>query len=527
MLLCINKIENAPTDGFLPGNSINATIYFTLEKEVSTKEIVANFSGVENSQVRYTVPGKTTDHRTAYASRNILQISIPIQANTIIQNGKIGPGSYAIPVELQLPGGVLPGSMSCSSGDGSLCNIQYTLTAQLKGSGWIQDYTATQEVIITALPLSDNPVPFNGQPILEKVAFCCCFNRGHMLFGARVSDTLISRGEAVTVSMSCRNRTTVPIDSITATFIEYIIWNANGHSSSQAMTLVSKNFSPFPGLERMQSLSLVNDTSPGQDMQDIARDLENAKNVATVIAPSTTRDTFTGSLISVRHVLSIVVHAGACITNPTIVIPIEAGPASAEGTTLPSNTSLTTPPQEEPDITFDFANAMTTSAVYVPSSHAVIGGAAYEKVDEAKEAAPLSNELRAPNLQNLFLDMSESINDFGMIQEKLTKADWQPIFHSLSPLDFGRIIQKVDLDFDHAKVAELLATAIHNFQCVHVIAAITTCSDWNRATIVEKTIPFCNDLALNKDKILNVLSEWDKLVTQKAFDTTLSQGNCG
>lgn len=346
-----------------------------------------------------------------------------------------------------------------------------------------------------------------------------------MLFGARVSDTLISRGEAVTVSMSCRNRTTVPIDSITATLIEYVAWNAKGHSSSQSTVLVCQEFSRFPGLERMQSFSLVNEWNPGLDMEDVARDLESAKNVATVIAPSTIRHTYTGTLISVKHVLKVEVNAGACISSPIIFIPIQAGSASMEGTVLQPNNSLASPQQEEPDITFDFANAMTTSAVYVPNSQAVMGGAAYEKEDEAKKAAPLTNELRTPNLQNLLLDMSESINDFGMIQEKLTKSDWQPIFQSLSPSDFGRIIQKVDLDFDHAKVAELLATGVHNFQCHHVISAIATCSEWNRATIVEKTIPFCNDLALNKDKILNVLSEWDKLVTQKAFDKALSHGN--
>ena len=161
-------IENEPSGGFLPGNSIKATIYFTIEKETSTNEIVANFSGVENSQVQHTIDDNTTRHETAHASRNIIQVSIPIQANAIIQNGKIVPGSYAIPVELQLPGGVLPGSMSCSSGGTSCCNIQYTLNAQLKGSGWIRDPTASQEVAIAAIPLSNNPVPYNGPPIQKK-----------------------------------------------------------------------------------------------------------------------------------------------------------------------------------------------------------------------------------------------------------------------------------------------------------------------------------------------------------------------
>jgi hypothetical protein len=520
-------VENTTGEGFLPGSSIKATIFFDIQQEVSAAALVASFSGQETTRVTYTRQVRQGDHtvtlhETAHASRNLVQSTIPIDASSMIQNGKVGPGSYAIPVEIQLPGG-LPGSMHGSSG-GSDCSIRYNLHAQLMGSGWIQDYKASQEIRLVAHPLPNDPVPYNGQPVKENVNFCCCFNRGHMIFGAQVSDTAIGRGEPVTISMSCRNRTTVPIESVVTTLSQTISWSARGHSAQQTTTLAARDFGKFRGLERIQSLSLIKELSVGRDMQDIARDLEEANYTATIVMPSTAQDTLAGSLIRVDHVLTVVVNTGSCITKPTIVIPIQAGPS-------PTPTSSHPPPsaplqQGEPEIVFDFSSAMTSPTVCVPSTHALMGGAAYDKEDGEEDIAvapfPSTGEPRSASVDNLLLDMNESIHDYGLIKEKLGNPDWQPVFQTLSPSNFGTIIQKVDLDFDQAKVAELMAFDIGDFRCDHVVAAIAKCSDWNRATVVEKLLPFCKDLPQNKDKILNVLSDWDKTVTQRAFDKALS-----
>ena len=42
-------------------------------------------------------------------------------------------------------------------------------------------------------------------------------------------------------------------------------------------------------------------------------------------------------------------------------------------------------------------------------------------------------------------------------------------------------------------------------------------SEWNRATVVEKTISYCSDLATNQEQILSLLTVWEKLVTEPAF----------
>ena len=511
-------IGNETTGGFQAGTSIEAIIYFDMEKQVSATGISAAFLGVENGEVKYL---KAIGHHvfmaTASAMRIILQVTIPINTSNIIHNGKVLIGKYVIPVTIQLPRG-LPGSMIGTTPFGSNCNVQYNITAQLVGSGKDKDYKAykaNKEVPIVARLCSNIPIPYHKPPIQQKVNFCCCFNFGSVMFGARINNTWVSPGEAVTISMSCRNRSTVHIDSVTATLFQFICWEAEGIKTCQKEVLASQDFSTFSGLECNQSLSSISDVSADQDMQDIARDLVDAKYIAAVIAPSTMLASFTGSLIRVVHVLTVVANTGICINSPTITIPIQASTASAG--------PMVSYPQLEPVISSDSTNnAMSTSAVNIPGSQTHNGTAVYQQRSQMERTRALLKKPRKPNVEKLLLEMSESINDFGMIQMKIDHADWNSTFQTLSPVDFGTIIQKVQLDLDHAKVAELIASVVHDFRCDHVIAAIATCSEWNRAAIVKCTIPFCNDWVLNKDKIWNSLSEWDKLVTQKVFDKMLS-----
>ena len=50
-----------------------------------------------------------------------------------------------------------------------------------------------------------------------------------------------------------------------------------------------------------------------------------------------------------------------------------------------------------------------------------------------------------------------------------------------------------------------------------MVAALKVASKMHRSTLVEKTICFCSDLATNQDQILSQLTDWEKLVTKRAF----------
>lgn len=226
------RLDTHSGEGFVGGSSIRGSVFFNVKKEVVAKgDVVASLQGGENTRVKYTRQVKQGDHyvtRTyhAYGSRNLVQIAIPISASSMIQNGKINAGNYVLPFDVQLPQG-LPSSMQHSE-SGSDCSISYTLKAQIKGSGWFQDYKCEKAIRVTGTPLSSEPMPYNGEPVESQVNNCC-FNRGHMLFGARVSDTSLNQGEDVRINMSCRNRTTVPVESVNAVIMQKIWFSASSH----------------------------------------------------------------------------------------------------------------------------------------------------------------------------------------------------------------------------------------------------------------------------------------------------------
>ena len=56
-----------------------------------------------------------------------------------------------------------------------------------------------------------------------------------------------------------------------------------------------------------------------------------------------------------------------------------------------------------------------------------------------------------------------------------------------------------------------------------MVAALNVASEWNRATVVEKTISYCSDLVTNHDQILSQLTDWEKLVTERAFAKALDE----
>lgn len=520
------RLDTHSGEGFVGGSSIRGSVFFNVKKEVVAKgDVVASLQGGENTRVKYTRQVKQGDHyvtRTyhAYGSRNLVQIAIPISASSMIQNGKINAGNYVLPFDVQLPQG-LPSSMQHSE-SGSDCSISYTLKAQIKGSGWFQDYKCEKAIRVTGTPLSSEPMPYNGEPVESQVNNCC-FNRGHMLFGARVSDTSLNQGEDVRINMSCRNRTTVPVESVNAVIMQKIWFSASSHSKSSSNTLARRNFGKFPGLERIDSLSLNKERSIGGDLREVAKDLQEAKYSATLQMPHGAYPTYPGSLIRVEHCILVTVNTGACISNPTVFIPIQVGTAKS------TTTQQQVVPLEEPEISFDFNSAYSAEPVHVLSPDAHLGGAPQDLGEKEEEQEPEINieaeitvaQQRTASIENLLKEMKESIQDVPLVQQKLDSAEWNQVFSSLSATDYGRIIKHVDLDFDQSKVAVAVAQSVPYFTCNYVVGAIANCSEWSRATMVEKLLPYTKDLAANKEKILSRLSEWDRQVTERAFKSAL------
>ena len=57
------------------------------------------------------------------------------------------------------------------------------------------------------------------------------------------------------------------------------------------------------------------------------------------------------------------------------------------------------------------------------------------------------------------------------------------------------------------------------------IVYVRATKQWNRATMVEALLQYCNDKQANSGIIRNELSDWEKITTQSAFDKALTYGS--
>ena len=60
------------------------------------------------------------------------------------------------------------------------------------------------------------------------------------------------------------------------------------------------------------------------------------------------------------------------------------------------------------------------------------------------------------------------------------------------------------------------------FTCAHGEEAVRNSAEWNRTAMVWTVLPHCVDI-VNYERIRDVLSHWDRIVTQEDFDTAIRQ----
>mmetsp|Transcript_14406 Transcript_14406/g.21158 ORF Transcript_14406/g.21158 Transcript_14406/m.21158 type:complete len:144 (-) Transcript_14406:274-705(-) len=127
------------------------------------------------------------------------------------------------------------------------------------------------------------------------------------------------------------------------------------------------------------------------------------------------------------------------------------------------------------------------------------------------------------SLDALLSEMSRSINIPTTIKELVEDSQWQAqLFNSLQPNDLGRIMTKVLVDFDQARVAALIAPAVSGFGVNHIVALMNAGNEFMKVQIVQKTLPFCTDLQQNCDALKGALTDWEKICLEKDIDMALA-----
>jgi hypothetical protein len=488
-------------------------------------EMRVQLLGFEKAVVKYQSSnaenGSSSTH-TAHAKRCLIQANLPVQDGNMIQNGRMSPGKYVMPFDIELPE-FLPSSVS-ESGNGSTvgsCEIVYTIKATLKGSGILYNYKCDRIVFVKAQPLEKVILPYEAEPSSVKVKSCCCFDRGIITVGAHMEDTVLEKGQTAKLSLSCRNNSTVSVEKVEANLIQITRWYAGGHTNEQQRNLQKMSFTT-QGLDRKIKL-LERGQSEREDQIQMLEELRGGTNSHMVTMAPGAFNTYQGQIMSIKHELRINVVTSFCIGNPQVVIPMRTGePGNA-------STSHRYPSAPHADLTTSAMlpqgfseSAVQSPVVYVPSGQVHTGGAAMDGENEDFVIAALG-EAAPINLDTLFKEMTDSVADLEIVRRRIADPSWVPIFRTMSSSNFGKMIKLVDLDFDQPKVAVVVAEQIANFTCQCVVAAVRAASEWNRSTMVDKLVPLCTDLVANKHIILDELSDWDKIVTERVFDKALGQ----
>lgn len=119
-------------------------------------------------------------------------------------------------------------------------------------------------------------------------------------------------------------------------------------------------------------------------------------------------------------------------------------------------------------------------------------------------------------LEQVVEELKGSIHDYEVILSKSRDPDYHDLFTTLTAKEFGSIINHVSMSHQ-VKVALMLAKQNSGFTCEHCAAALKRTSQYFRSNMVETLIPYCTDFEKNRDSILGELSEWDQMITSRAF----------
>jgi len=133
--------------------------------------------------------------------------------------------------------------------------------------------------------------------------------------------------------------------------------------------------------------------------------------------------------------MTIIVETDCCVDKPTIEIPIQAGPPSLKGR-----------PSSGPSPPDGFVEqASVSNLVQVSSSTAIVGGPEMVVMRDYEEEITAAGvgESRAPTVDVLIKNLSDSISDYDLVKERINDDDWKPIFATMTPTIYGKIIQQV------------------------------------------------------------------------------------
>lgn len=268
----------------------------------------------------------------ATANCELIKMPVPlvaIDANSDQRsnNNTSTTNTYTYTFEFKIPE-TLPSSMVYTAAykGGPYCRLLYQLEIEAKEK-WlnISAKKVIPGVIQTKHPSSD-PLPNSFGPITIKSNFFCCIPAAEVRLAARINNSRIGPGEALTVNLACSSGSPTIVGTMKVR--EFVKWKAEGqkgHNKMAGIVIAKQSF-------RLGDI-MVQDGGGGGDASLLAT-TERGMFQVSISIPESAYKSYKGRLIAVSHVLEVqifklgfmeridirVVSSGNALVVPTLAV---------------------------------------------------------------------------------------------------------------------------------------------------------------------------------------------------------------
>lgn len=276
---------------FQAGSKLSGSVCLDVKEELVATGLIAVLEGREKTSIPYKETDKDgyIQKHWAKSRRQLVELNIPLNSSLVIQNGKILPGKYELPFEVELPD-ALPSTIAEINSPGvEFCSVEYGIEAEVQGCQNPHDYICRDRAVVLGKPLPKDPVPYMNtlasdltNTALRRLHLAKAFGKEEqLLVGVYMSDTLLERGEKCKVALSCRNHTNFKVTHVRAEIRETFRWSAKDHTEQTTTVIASFEFGRFDGVESSKSTATIE-----EELDQMQMELKKSKHGFTVTIPT-------------------------------------------------------------------------------------------------------------------------------------------------------------------------------------------------------------------------------------------------
>jgi hypothetical protein len=554
---------------------IKGRVYLSVDKKAQldgVDGIHLRFEGWEQIAVHdsgnhhHNASQNSRERRVESSTNTLIRVDYPI-----IKRDQLKVGQYEYAFQWRLPAD-LPSSMHCKKKDSSVsfAEIRYTLTAYLAGPSKTKNGLPKSDI---SLNIMAKPPRRTTRQIIADVEeypvnSCMFWSKGKVRLGWHAESDVVCPGGHLDVEVLGDNKSSREISYVSVKCIETVKWKSpeSSHSKAVTRTLCEKRLSVEDRICWMPSLGLAarGEHSNYDPLHDEAMRTQ-------ITIPHDARDSYTGRLVTVRHMLVVCVETRGCATNsPESAFEVKIMRRLPRAETTPTVPPSTTPSLPMPRTTTTAATTATLNhipeaqvvfsewgpvvedPVEVPLAQAVLLDEELDLAHQQQARSPIvpsapdesldvltgssttttiansPSNFALPDLNQLLTLVRDAPSNLPVVLED--DIMWVRVVQKLSPRDFGRVVAQAGPQAS-STVAHVLAMSMHpRFQCRHVLACLWTLPDDNEASvsvasnmdeqrreILQQTAPLISDLDTNQTNLEQELTPEEVAVFRRAI----------